>query len=308
MTQNTPLQSRAAGARAASLAALVAALCAGPAWPDGPVLPSIGDEFAKQEKIYRSRGAEVPAGYVTDRTLKNYQELLSPGFLDALSKLGPGDRWLDVGAGGGRAILDYYKLDRAPAAGDNGGLPGGKARAVGISIEDRRTDQWQQQAAALEGGPITYLHGKRLRDYSAVELGKFSIITDVYGGFSYTDDLSLFMESALGALSTGGSFYTLVQSVHLENGKDDPATWYLTELLDKSGHDVKICSWLKQISCVKVTCESKSDWDTPTELIHVQKVCDPVSVPSTKLLTYEAGNPPGRRFQIQPRDLLESRR
>ena len=299
MTQNTPLRSRAAGAKAASLAALVAALCAGPAWPEEPALPAIGHEFAKQEKIYRSRGAEVPPGYVTDRTLKSYQDLLPRGFLDALSKLGPGDRWLDVGAGGGRAILDYYKLERAPGPGDNG-LPRGKARAVGVSIEDRRTDQWRQQAAALEGGPITYLHGKRLRDYSPVELGKFNIITDVFGGFSYTDNLSMFMESVLGALSIGGSFYTLVQSVRLDNGKDDPATWYLTELLDKSGQDVKICSWLQLISCVKVTCESKSDWDNPTELIHVQKVCDPVSVRPTKLLTYEAGNPPGRRFQIQP--------
>ncbi len=299
MTQTTAPRPRAAGARAASLAALVVALCAGPAWPAESPAPGIGDEFAKQEKIYRSRGAEVPPGYVTDRTLKSYQELLSPGFPDALSKLGPGDRWLDVGAGGGRAILDYYKLDRAPAAGGNGGLPGGKARAVGISIEDRRTDQWRQQAAALDGGRITYLHGKRLRDYSAVELGKFSIITDVFGGFSYTDNLSMFLESVLGALSIGGSFYTLVQSVHLEDGKEHPDTWFLTELLDESGYRVRICPWLKEISCVKVTCESKSEWDTPTELIHVQKTCDPVSVPPMKLITYEAGNPPGRRFQLQ---------
>jgi hypothetical protein len=62
---------------------------------------------------------------------------------------------------------------------------------------------------------------------------------------------------------------------------------------------VKVCSWLKRITCVQVTCESKSAWDTPSELIHVRKVCNEVSVPSMKPLQYEAGNPPSRVFQVQ---------
>ena len=45
---------------------------------------------------------------------------------------------------------------------------------------------------------------------------------------------------------------------------------------------------------------SKSDWDTPTELINIRKVCSDVSVPRLKLLKYEAGDPPGRRFQLEP--------
>ncbi len=67
-----------------------------------------------------------------------------------------------------------------------------KARAVAISIEDRRTDKWQQQAASL-GDRIRYLSGKRLRQYSREELGTFQIITDVFGGFTYTEDLSGFV-------------------------------------------------------------------------------------------------------------------
>jgi len=38
---------------------------------------------------------------------------------------------------------------------------------------------------------------------------------------------------------------------------------------------------------------SKSDWDTPTELINIQKVCSDVSVPRSKLLKFEAGILPG---------------
>ena len=169
-----------------------------------------------------------------------------------------------------------------------------------MSIEDRRTDKWQQRAASLGDDRIRYLSGKRLRHYSGEELGKFQIITDVYGGFSYTEDLSVFIEKVLSLLEIGGVFYTMVQSVHLENGKDKPSTWYLTELVDAAGRDVKVCSWLKKTTCVNVGCDSKSDWDAPTELINIRKVCGDVSVPRVKLLKYEAGNPPARKFQLEP--------
>jgi len=262
--------------------------------------PRNDEEITKQEKIYRSRGADVPGGYVTGRRLSDYLELLPSGFCDALGTLGSSDRWLDIGAGAGQAILDYYAPEDDSAPGKKCAGAGGKVRAVAISIEDRRTDKWQQQAASLGDDRIRYLSGKRLRHYSGEELGKFQIITDVYGGFSYTEDLSVFIEKVLSLLEIGGVFYTMVQSVHLENGKDKPSTWYLTELVDAAGRDVKVCSWLKKTTCVNVGCDSKSDWDAPTELITIRKVCGDVSVPRVKLLKYEAGNPPARKFQLEP--------
>jgi hypothetical protein len=268
-------------------------------WSQEPAQPRLEEEFTKQEKIYRSRGVDVPGGYVTNRGLPDYAALLPSGFCDALGSLGSSDGWLDVGAGDGQAILDYYTPgDDATPAEECAGLAG-RARAVAMSIEDRRTDKWQQQAASLGNGRIRYLSGKRLRQYSGQEIGKFQIITDVYGGFSYTEDLSQFLEKVLSLLETGGVFYTVVQSVHLEDGKDKPPTWYLTELMDAAGRDVKVCSWLKKATCVKVSCESKSDWGEPTELINIRKVCSDVSFPRLKLLKYEAGNPPGRRFQLE---------
>ena len=282
------------------IAIVLQAFGLGAGWPQDAAQPQIEEEVAKQEKIYRSRGADVPSGYVTDRALSDYLELLPSGFCDALGTLGSSDRWLDIGAGSGQAILDYYATKNDAAAGKKCAGYGGKVRAVAISIEDRRTDKWQQKAASLGGDRIRYLSGKRLRNYSREELGKFQLITDVYGGFSYTENLSQFLEQVLSLLDIGGVFFTMVQSVHLENGKDKPNTWYLTELVDAAGRDVKVCSWLKQTGCVKVSCESKSDWDAPTELINIRKVCSDVFVPRTKLLKYEAGNPPGRRFQLEP--------
>ena len=225
---------------------VVQVLGLGAGWPQEPAEPRLDEEFAKQEKIYRSRGADVPGGYVTNRGLSDYTALLPSGFCDALGTLGSSDRWLDIGAGAGQAILAYYASEDAGAPAQNCAGTGGKARAVAMSIEDRRTDTWQQHAARLGDDRIRYLSGKRLRKYSPEELGKFQIITDVYGGFSYTEDLYQFLEKVMSLLETGGVFYTLVQSVYLEDGKDNPKTWYLTELVDAAGDDVKVCSWLRR--------------------------------------------------------------
>ena len=286
---------------AAAVAALVALqpLAAAPAFSQTNGDAQFRVEIKKQEGIYKSKGAQVPDGYVTYRALKDYEDLLPAGFTKSLGELGPADRWLDVGAGRGQAILDYYDREFTIAPGSAPvQQPRGKASAVAVSIEDRRTDQWHERAERLGGNKLKYLWSKPLREYSNEELGKFRMITDVFGGFSYTENLSLFMEKILGALEINGNFYTLLQSVRLDNGKEASNTWWLTEIRDRAGQDVKICSWLKSISCVKVTCESKSNWDTPTELIRVQKVCNEFSVPQVTRLQYEAGNPPGRVFQL----------
>jgi len=86
--------------------------------------------------------------------------------------------------------------------------------------------------------------------------------------------------------------------VHLEHAKDKLGILYLTELEDAAGRPEKVCSWLKQTACAQVTCESKSDWKRPTELINIRKVCSDTSVPRTKLVEFEAGYPPARCFQL----------
>lgn len=273
----------------------------GVGWPQ-QAQPGMDEERARQQEIYHSRGAKVPDGYVTYRAFSDYVQLLPSGFCDTLGSLGSSDRWLDIGAGNGQAILDYYSgaANAAPDRKCSGAR--GKARAVAISIEDRRTDQWRQQVARLDDDRIRYLFGKTLRHYSLEELGKFQIITDVYGGFSYTEDLSLFLQKVLSFLAVDGIFYTVAQNVSLEAATDKAGDDYQTKLVDTAGRNVKLCSWLKKTTCVKVLCESKSDWDSPSELIHVQKVCSDVSVPRMKLLQFQAGNPPARRFQLEPPD------
>jgi len=266
-----------------------------------PGSPAIDAEVSKQEAIYQSQGEKVPEGYVTDRSLLAYASILSSEFDRSLANLGPTDRWLDIGAGEGRAILDYYtpRYDSMHQGGRE--RRGRKAQAVAMSIEDRRTPHWHKTAASLEANKIRYLSGKRLREYSLEELGQFQLITDVVGGFSYTRDLALFMEKVLAFLDLNGSFYSLLLDVLPENGTNRalyPDTLFLTELANADGADVSVCSWLKGIACAEVTCESRTEAKRPIEIIRVRKICNSVSVPALVSLQYQAGTPPRRRFQL----------
>jgi hypothetical protein len=253
-------------------------------------------ELSKQSEIYGSRGANVPEGYVTGRSLLAYVLALPEPFKQSLAALGPNDRWLDVGAGEGRAIVDYvtskyHAVVRGPERESD------KAKAVAISIEDRRTTQWHETAASLPPNQIQYLVGKRLREYSAQELGHFQLITDVLGAFSYTRELTRFIEKSMSLLTVNGSLYTLLQDVHSEKGVNQPlyaGSPFLTEIKDADGSPLKVCDWLKRITCVQVTC----DWSAPTERYHVRKICDDVKVPDLKLTHFAAGTPPERTFRL----------
>ncbi len=288
-----------AGATFAVWMIIVEALAPGAAWSQEPAHSGLSKEIGKQEEIYYSRGTGGRRIYTINRGLSRYEELLPSEFCEALGRLGSSDRWLDIGAGEGEAILDYYAAKGAAAPAEKCRGSGARARAVAISIEDRRTDRWKEEAARLGDDRIRYLFGKHLSQYSPEELGKFRLITDVYGGFTYTENLSRFIDKVLSLLTVGGEFYTLATGVYLEDGRDKQlGAFYLTELEDVFGRGVKICSWLKRISCAEVACESKTDLSRPTELIKLRKVCNDTSVPRTKLLEYEAGYPPGRCFQL----------
>ena len=143
-----------------------------------------GEQLAVQNSIYRLNGRQLPPGYTIDRSLFTYVDTLPPEFGTVLSALGPEDRWLDIGAGQGRAILDYYTPEQDLSEAEEQAWAGRRASAVGVSIEDRRTPRWRIKANSLKPGKIRYLAGKRLREYAKEDLGKFQVITDVGGGFT----------------------------------------------------------------------------------------------------------------------------
>lgn len=281
---------------------VLASAAAGAAEQAAPAASQIDHELTRQQEIYRSRGPATPSGYTTDRALETYARGLSEGFLRTLAALRAGERWLDIGAGEGRAVLDYstspgYAMPEGfePRTGVE------RAKVVAMSIEDRRTQAWYTATGALPPGQVEYLFGKPMGEYAVGELGRFQVITDVMGGFSYTARLSTFMERTLGALSVGGTFFTVLADVHSESTANPPhykGAPHLTQIRAPDGSEVKICSWLKRIGCAEVACEFKTDWRPPIESYRIKKICEDVRVPALKLEHFQAGTPPERRFQL----------
>ena len=78
-------------------------------------------------------------------------------------------------------------------------------------------------------------------------LSLVSTFRAVGGSFTVTTNRSFLAVTVFAGalLETGGAFYTLMQSVDLEDGKDNPNTSYLTKLVDAGGRNAKLCSWLK---------------------------------------------------------------
>jgi hypothetical protein len=276
-------------------------LCLTPAYAEEARNPKLVEQLSRQDSIYHSQGDQTLQGYTVNRALTIYSDGLPAGFDGALAQLGPADRWLDIGAGEANAILDYYTFAYDQTHPEGLVQRGAKAEAIAISIEDRRTPLWQQTAARLREGQIRYLWGKRLGQYSLEELGQFDVITDMIGGFSYTDNLSRFMEKVMGLLEVNGSFFTVLQDVQSEAGTNRPfynGSPFLTEIVNRDGSEMKVCSWLKQITCAQVICESRPRWEPPVEAFQVKKVCEDVRVPPLGTLHYNAGTPPERRFQL----------
>ena len=100
-----------------ALVIVIAVQLLGAAWVEEPVQPRIDEEFGKQETIYHRHGK---ASYIANRGLSKYAEVLPKGFCDALGSLVSSDRWLDIGAGEGQAILDYYAAQDAAESPERG--------------------------------------------------------------------------------------------------------------------------------------------------------------------------------------------
>lgn len=289
----------------AAVRVVVLLLCLAP-WSDAVRAQSaasskFSEQLVIQDSIYRLQGRQLPPGYTVDRSLFSYVDTLPSEFGTALAALGPDDRWLDIGAGQGRAILDYYTPERDLSDAEEQAWRERRANAVGISIEDRRTHRWHMTAKSMKAGKIRYLAGKRLREYAKEELGTFQVISDVGGGFTYTHQLSLFTEKVLELLAENGTFYTVLQNVRAENGSNKPfyhGSPFLTAIEGGDGAEVKICEWLKRISCVEVKCQFKKDWDPAVEVYRIRKTCGDVKVPPLSPVQYDPGTPPQRRFQL----------
>ena len=70
---------KAAVARLAVLIIIVQALGLGPVWPQEPAQPRLDEEIAKQEKIFRRRGADFPAATSPIEGSRTTRSFFPPG-------------------------------------------------------------------------------------------------------------------------------------------------------------------------------------------------------------------------------------
>jgi len=271
--------------------------------PAAEAPPSIDIEMSRQQSINHSRGPARPDGYVIDRGMAAYVLALMPGFEQAVANLGAKDRWLDIGAGRGQAMIDYHGV-LVDSARPRTALPR-KANTVAMSIEDRREQAWHDSALLLEPGQMRYVYGRQLRNYTTEEIGgPFRLISDVIGGFSYTEELSGLVQKILSLMEVNGDFYAVLQDVRSEEGDNKPFypnEPFLTRILDESGQDTSVCAWLRQISCAQVICQPKTGWRPPIQTYRVRKTCNEVNVPRLERVRYVAGTPPERVFRMTPK-------
>ena len=138
--------------------------------------------------------------FVTNRTLyfnalnyrRTYLYELGSSFLDRLRGLGPGQRWLDVGAGEALAMLNYL-LD--PTFQHKVELT-----AIAVSIpEEARIAEIQAIAPSFR-----YVAG-RIESVEAEALGEFDLITDVVSALAYSEDVSATLRAEIRRLSVGGT-------------------------------------------------------------------------------------------------------
>lgn len=220
--------------------------------------------------------------YVHTRTLnpahysESYGGLLDPTFIDTLYSPKT-QRWLDVGAGEGMALIDYLY-----------GVAGG-ASVVGITVEtDWRYNGFRIQAARDFPGRFRFYKGKYLEDpsYSPETLGHFDIVTDVYGAFSYSNTVDVVLQKIGDLLKVGGHFFTVYKA----------DTFFI---YDSKGNNIPINQWINSGSCLAIVPReySKLNMGNEEPPLHIVKTCEKVSVPPLKLSGFQSDSPPTRKYE-----------
>jgi hypothetical protein len=203
-----------------------------------------------------------------DSSLGLYKSNLPHGFADALAKLGPGDRWLEGGAGEARAMREYL---------------GGGGPATGVAFSFKRPETGGLPEFAKENtGRFTYHEGDfaKLQTTLDPDTRGFKLITDHNGVLMYTKELSQDLERYLSFLVPGGRmFFVLIPTDTVIDDKVSPE---------------KIAEWLGKIAGVRLASRKGGDgWE-------LERTTGEVKVPQLTLESYETikeSNAPHRRFR-----------
>lgn len=237
--------------------------------------------------------------FTVDRGLSQYENHFpfktARGVKVTLASLPKKSVWFDMGAGKGHALVDGLKLNSNLTAIGVSYVRPGKSADLNI---------YGERAGYLEGDYVENMMDLgRLKPY----LGRVNVITDVYGPFSYTNDVPRLLQTYLDLLETDGVlFVNFLVDRKIEH---DPYARVgyssMNSVLKSDGtkSNAGILEWLMQIEGIQVLDAARAESEPGA--VHeksiglkIKKTATHVTVPSNlKLETYEADSPPRRTFR-----------
>jgi len=225
----------------------------------------VGRGAALAREIAKTAEQVKKNAFETARGLREYEVELGGEFHAALLGLKPGQRWLDVGAGQAVAASQY--LDA-----------GGPARVVAVTVEKPRPSPGvpdpQATRARFGAGRFAYLVGRPIEAYSAAQLGRADLITDVYGAMVYAPRLDEVVRK-LGELARpGAKVYTLLpQTLDDLDGN--------TTIVDVRGRQVPLAAWLGAVEGFRL------DWSPDSLAFTLTRTDEPLAVPPLELVGFD---------------------
>lgn len=235
-----------------------------PARSQFEILQNFKDKNLEILKIEKSLNSN---GFTTSRTLAEYNSAFK--LRPILAKMTSKHRWLDSGAGRALAQLEYLSLFKSSAL-DSPEL---------IALAYKKP--WFVTSNKKK---FKYLGGRKLEDYSILELGKFELITDFLGPLSYSKNPAQVLNIYLDMLNVDGTLkiyfwnsYSSVQNrygelVSLEN-------WIAQNLGKNFGDDI-----------FEVTVEKRT-------LTVIKKKQQIFKLPDLDLTYFYAELPPIRKYK-----------
>lgn len=260
--------------------------------------------------------------FEVQRYFYHYVAMLPYEYLEDVMRLGGGGHWIDAGAGKAIAADLFLRLGRdvpiyrshedlfgSPLL--NRLIPGADRRREMLYSEfeefSKRPLEWRPRVTAisyreesrvgdrLPPSRFRYLNQRLFQDIPLAEIGKADVITDVYGVFAYSEDISNVIARYGALLKPGGKAYILIGFDNLM--KRDFRFVDQIEMIN--GKKVSLLKWLqRRVEGIEVQ-EARGSTSNYSTLVLKKKGEGPVRVPELKLVEVlpHPDPPPIRRYR-----------
>lgn len=275
---------------AASIAVTPSRACAAPSASTCSELFEKGFARSKSEMAFIAKNK-----FTKSRSLLNYDFAFAFNWAANVSKtiarLAAGAKWMDMGAGEAKAIIEVLRSNQS------------LGEAIAISHTVPKEFEWP---ADVDASRFTYLKDDFVENMARNGqldrwAGQIDVITDLYGPFSYTNDVVAVLQTYLDLLKPGGVAFINLMNEEKINGKY--VRWNST--FSPTGGRLNLIEWIAGLPGVEVVATARQvagRGDSERSIaIKIKKTAPVVIVPTNLEVTeYMPYSPPRRSFVITP--------